>query len=94
MTIGAKPATLSDADVRAILERELTGDFDQIAGGTGVRTDLAIGDEIEAQLFGSQVLGVLESLSAGGRAVISAFLLGGEIRAELSASAISRRSGI
>lgn len=90
-------ATISDVDVALIMERERKGDFDMAAprGDSGLRDDLAIGDEVEFEVaFGAKVLGVLEELSPNGKAVVAAMIFGRVVRTEVGAGSLSRAYGV
>lgn len=86
-------ATLSDADVAVIMERERQGDFD-MASTNGVRGDLAIGDEVEFEaVFGAKILGVLEELTPNGKAIVAAMIFGRMVRTEVGAASLNRTYG-
>ncbi len=84
------PARLAEADVELIMLRERAGDFDEV-WGSGQRTDLRPGDQVQVDINGSQVLAVLEHLSGQGRAVVKMLLFGNLVTTELAASSLSRR---
>jgi Transcription termination factor nusG len=88
------PAKLFDRDVALIMERERSGDFDEInqARGSGlfIRSDIEPGEEVEFNAFGRRVLGVLDELTEDGKALVSALLFGSEVRTSVDADAIRR----
>lgn len=79
------PAGLSDGDVALIMEREHNREFDQTSQFT-------IGDAVEIDAFGSRIVGVLDALSADGKAIVSALLLGRTVRTQVDMRSI-RRTG-
>ena len=90
------PARLSDDDVALILQRELSGEFDEIEharGASRVRSDIKPGEAVEIEAFGAHVLGVLEALTSDGRALVEALLFSGRVRLSVDADAIRRVAG-
>jgi len=83
------PAKLSDEDVALIIERERAGEFDEAApNGSGVRSDLDPGEEVEFEAFGSRILGVLDELTSDGRAIVSTLMFGRIVSTRVSAAAL------
>lgn len=86
------PAKISDGDIMLIMERERSGEFDEIKqANTVVAIDL--GEPIEIDAYGTRVLGVLEELSTEGKVIISAMLFGRMIRTQVDAHLIRRAAG-
>lgn len=85
-------AKLSDIDVRIIMDRERSCEFDEVSrpngGGPVIRDDIEIGAEVEIEAFGSRILGVLDDLSDNGKAVVSAMVFGRSVRMTVDASAL------
>jgi hypothetical protein len=85
------PAKLSDEDVVLILERERAGEFDEaLPNGSGgaVRTDIELGEEVEFEVFGRRILGVLDELTDDGKAVVSALMFGRIVSTSVSAAGL------
>lgn len=86
MRITAKgpPAKLIDDDIAKMIAKERAGAFDEVRYPLGhgitayVRDDLEVGDKVEFEMFGERIMGELEELSADGKAVVRAMLLGRE----------------
>lgn len=91
------PARLSDEDVQIIMLRERACEFDEVkqprGSGLGIRTDIEAGDDIEFEAFGRRVMGVLEELTLGGKALVSALLFSGPVRTTVDAHSIRRVCG-
>jgi hypothetical protein len=91
-------ARLSDADVALIMERERCGEFDDVhhprGSETKIRDDLIVGDEVDWEAFGRRVIGVLEALSANGKAVVQAMLFDRVVRTEVAASSLRKVYGV
>lgn len=89
------PAKLSAADVAVLAARELQGEFDAAAAkrpparGIVVRDDLEIGADVEFELSGIQIAGVLAELSAEGRAIVEASMFGRVVRHAVNAEALA-----
>lgn len=90
-------AKLDDPDVGEIMIRERLGEFDDVhhphGSGIQVRDDLKPGDEVDWEAFGRRVTGVLEGLSAKGKAVVQALIFDRFVRTEVDAVGL-RRVGI
>jgi len=88
------PATLCDADVEVIMLRERAGEFDEVkaARGSGlvIRSDITPGDTVDIEIFGTRVMGVLDELTAAGKAVVHAMVFGRQVRTEVDADALQK----
>ena len=88
------PAKLPDVDIALIMERERAGEFDEVqyARGSGlvIRSDITPGDAVDIEIFGTRVMGVLEELTAAGKAVVHAMVFGREVRTEVDADALQK----
>jgi hypothetical protein len=82
-------AKLDDHDVAEIMIRERLGDFDDVhhphGSGLQIRSDLKPGDEVDWEAFGRRVTGVLEGLSAKGKAIVQAMIFDRMVRTEVEA---------
>ena len=90
-------AAVCDADIALIMERERAGDFDMAAprGDSGLRDDLAIGDEVEFEVaFGAKVMGILEELTPQGKAIVAAMIFGRVVRTEVGAAGLNKAYGV
>lgn len=71
---GGRKAQLSDDDVAKMQAKERAEEFDKglrpPTNGIMTRDDLAIGDTVEFEISGRQILGILEDLSPNGKAII------------------------
>lgn len=95
MKVGPGIARLSDEDLGLVMARERAGEFDDVHYGSTrrIRDDIAPGDEVEIEVLGRRVLGVLRELSANGKAVVSAMLFDRTVRTEVDAETLRKVSG-
>lgn len=95
MKSAGRTVEMVDADVSRIREREHQGDFDEAPAPRSRirRADLQIGQEIEFNAHGRQIIGVLDDLTDGGKAIVRAMMFNSEISWTVDAAelhAISR----
>jgi len=85
-------ARLVDTDVAEIMVRERRGEFDDVrhpqGGGIQIRDDIKPGDEVDWEAFGRRVIGVLEGLSANGKAIVQSMIFDRMVRTEVEASGL------
>lgn len=91
-------ARLADADVALIMDRERAGEFDDVRHPRGsdskIREDISPGDEVDWEAFGRRVIGILEGLSANGKAVVQAMIFDRMVRTEVPASSLRKVYGL
>lgn len=78
------PAVLSGVDIALLMERERSGKYEPHAprppaNGIVVRADLQVGEQIEYELAGQIIEGVLRELSEAGQALIRIAMLGRDV---------------
>jgi hypothetical protein len=82
--LNRSPATLSSADIAVLMDRERRGVYEPHAprppaNGVVIRADLTIGEQVEYELAGQTIEGVLSELSESGRATIRVAMLGRDV---------------
>lgn len=92
--MSGKHARLSEGDVVKIMDKERALEFDEVkypAGGgmVIVRDDIPIGADVQIELRGARIRGVLHDLTDAGKAVIEYIMLGGPVRSTVDAGALS-----
>lgn len=81
MKSAGRNVEISEHDIAHIWDREKAGRFDEAPpprARRAKRDDLSIGDNVEIELLGVRVLGVLDDLSESGKAVVRALMFNRE----------------
>lgn len=84
------PAMLSGTDIAILMDRERLGQFELHAprppANGFVIPHVAVGEQVEFELAGQMIEGVLRDLSPDGRATISAAMFGGTVDVRVNAA--------